>query len=392
MSVINTFFLNIKANEWIQLNDDSYYINKTVDIFDTNIAIHCYDELGNNINVGTKIEQGKGQITFYYDKAENIKVIFLKSNTIEEIPTSISHSKYPTSTYLNEDKGWLEQAHITEDGTPVSEDRVEIHTVSPINSAVQLTEIIDEYYGVEFKLKENNTNLTRVYNLDDLIITTNSYYIGKNNMIYCSSNLIGKLVEVYYKGKGRTIINCNMIYYRDAINGIPRILEDLIDAGYEAIDTLATMGDVSLIIKELKDSITIGNQLHTTLASDFTIGNNIHNTLTNDINNGNTLHNTLTNDINNGNNSHNILSLDNSEANRIQPILHTDVTEAKELTLGGIKSKFNSIDTQISNINVTMNGIDNKTTLLESNKQDKIITSTSQPSGHVNGRIWIQLI
>lgn len=259
--MVKTFLLNIKNTDWTKSNDNTYLFTKSLNVYSSNVGVHCYDETGNNLNVGAKIDNVRGIVTFTYDKAENISAVFFVPTAIEEVKENVYKSNYPTSTYLNEDKGWIEQAYENEQGIPVVADRIEHHTISPINSAVQLTEIPDKYYGIEFRLKDSTVNLKRLYNLDEIATSTNSYYIGKNNMIYCSTNLIGKQIEVSYKGMGKTIMNCNMIYYRDAINSTPRILEDLIDSGYKAIDALATVGNASIILEDLKRTIEEAKKL-----------------------------------------------------------------------------------------------------------------------------------
>lgn len=258
--MVDTFLLNIKNTDWTKSNDNTYLFTKSLNVYSSNVGVHCYDETGNNINVGVKIEF-QGDVIFTYDKAINMNIVFFIPTITEEVKENVYKSNYPTSTYLNEDKGWIEQAYKNEQGVPVTVSRTEFHTISPINSAVQLTEIPDKYYGIEFRLKNNAGNLERVYNLDDLITKQNAYYIGENNMIYASTNLIGKEVQVSYQGMGKTIINCNMIYYRDAINSVPRILEDLIDSGYKAIDALATVGNASIILEDLKRTIEEAKKL-----------------------------------------------------------------------------------------------------------------------------------
>lgn len=257
--MVKTFLLNIKSADWTKRSDNTYVFIKSLNVYSSNVGVHCYDETGNNINVGVKIEH-TGKVTFTYDKAEAVDVMFFIPETVEEVKENILNGNYPTSTYLNEDKGWIEQAYKNEKGIPIVVDRTETHTISPINSAVQLTEIPDKYYGIKLKSKDG-INLKRVYKLDEITSNLNAYYIGENNMIYCSTNLIGKQIEVSYKGMGKTIMNCNMIYYRDAINSTPRILEDLIDSGYKAIDALATVGNASIILEDLKRTIEEAKKL-----------------------------------------------------------------------------------------------------------------------------------
>lgn len=326
--MINTLLLNIKNTDWYKINEYTYTFTKKINLYNSNVSIQFYDTDGNNLNVGAKIDNVRGIVTFTYDKAENISAVFFVPTTIEEVKESVYKSNYPTSTYLNEDKGWIEQAYKNEQGVPVTVNRTEFHTISPINSAVQLTEIPDKYYGVEFRLKDNTINLERVYNLDDLVTKQNAYYIGKNNMIYCSTNLIGKEVQVSYQGMGKTIINCNMIYYRDAINSVPRILEDLIDAGYRAIDALATIGNAVLIIEQLKEDIKTGNALHQTLASDFITADEKHRIAVNDASLADTKHSRAVNDVNTADSNHTRAEQDSNTANSNHNIAVSDNLKA----------------------------------------------------------------
>lgn len=328
--MINTLLLNIKNTDWYKINEYTYTFTKEINLYDSNVSIQFYDTDGNNLNVGAKIDNVRGIVTFTYDKAENISAVFFVPTAIEEVKENVYKSNYPTSTYLNEDKGWIEQAYENEQGIPVVADRIEHHTISPINSAVQLTEIPDKYYGIEFRLKDSTVNLKRLYNLDEIATSTNSYYIGKNNMIYCSTNLIGKLVEVSYKGMGKTIINCNMIYYRDAINSVPRILEDLIDAGYRAIDALATIGNAVLIIEQLKEDIKTGNALHQTLASDFITADEKHRIAVNDASLADAKHSRAVSDANIADLNHTRAEQDSNTANSNHNIAVSDNLKATQ--------------------------------------------------------------
>lgn len=326
---MDTFLLRIKDTEWIKGSEYSYTFRKNLNVYSSNIGVHCYDETGNALNVGVQIEF-QGDVIFTYDKAINMNIVFFIPTITEEVKENVYKSNYPTSTYLNEDKGWIEQAYKNEQGVPVTVSRTEFHTISPINSAVQLTEIPDKYYGIEFRLKNNAGNLERVYNLDDLITKQNAYYIGENNMIYASTNLIGKEVQVSYQGMGKTIINCNMIYYRDAINSVPRILEDLIDAGYRAIDALATIGNAVLIIEQLKEDIKTGNALHQTLASDFITADEKHRIAVNDASLADTKHSRAVSDANIADSNHTRAEQDSNTANSNHNIAVSDNLKATQ--------------------------------------------------------------
>lgn len=412
--MVNNFMTEIKSYEWRALNNKEYETTKHFDLYVKNAMVYCYDSLGNALSMGIKIEDFS--ITFISVKAEDVRVMILIPLNIEEVIPSDSRNKQYPSNYLNEDKGYLEMHHLDEEGNTILKDMVETHSVSLINSSIQLTEMPDKYYGLILESKDG-IQLNKVYNIDELEKKSCSYYIGKNNMIYCSSDLIGKYITIKYKGLGKTIINCNMIYYRDKINNVPVLLEELIDNGQEALKLIGTLGDAVQIISKLEEDIknakiqdnklieTIENAHDTNLLVKETINSASSviegieesiNTATNkkeeikeDINasineainrkeeietaikESSNIEEALNKENVEANRIQAILHKENEEANRIQPILHQDVLDAKD---------FVENYGDITEIGDRVNAI-------ESNKQDKRDDSLTTQSKEVVGAI-----
>ena len=382
----SNFITEIKSSEWSAINNKEYVAKKYFEFYVKNAVVTCTDNLGNSLLIATRNEDYS--ITFTSTKIEDIKIMISIPTNLRVVDGSTQIEQF-ASSYLNEDKGYVEINHLNEEGLPVVEDKIETHSVSAINSSIQLTDIPDQFYGLILEPKDTTISLIRVYNIDELEKTNFSYYIGKNNMIYCSHDLIGKYITVKYKGMGKIIINCNMIYYRDKVNNIPIILEDMIDKGQEQLNIIGTLGDAVQIINSLKettnnaklqqnslietissshdsnlllkDTINLADASKSKLDVSIETGNTLHTTLTNDISVGNTLHETLTNDITTGNALHTTLTADNTEANRIQPILHQDVLDANTFVtnhgdiidldnrVNGIENdKLTSIETDVS--------------------------------------------
>ena len=236
-----TYNITINKDDWTKIADNNYQCLKTNNLLNddgnktNNIIFTFKDGDGNTLNVGTKITEN--DITYYYDSNILINVTATTLNDIQVGEYSYEVSNYPPSTYLNEDKGYIEENFIDDSGRPVVKHCIETHSVNPTNCSIQLTYDIDKYYNSFFDCVDG-TYMNRVNNMEDLRDKSHSYYVGNNNMVYFTNDLVDKFVTCDYYGRGRTLINCNRIYYRDKINAVPVLLEELVDRGISAIPNL----------------------------------------------------------------------------------------------------------------------------------------------------------
>ena len=159
------------------------------------------------------------------------------------------------------EKTILFQYNIDSYGNPTSTKIKEVAQVSPLKYTIQLEQIPDEQYGVTL-LNEDNTSMFQVFNYDDVEKTENSYYVNyTNGLIYFNSNQGAEKKIINYYGTGIELISCKRVFdghYDANGNWIVEILQDIIDAGREAIEAMKTIGDVMIILQMLSDKIAEG--------------------------------------------------------------------------------------------------------------------------------------
>ena len=160
------------------------------------------------------------------------------------------------------EKTILFQYNIDSYGNPTSTKIKEVAQVSPLKYTIQLEQIPDEQYGVTL-LNSDNTSMVQVFNYDDVEKTENSYYVNyTNGLIYFNSNQGAEKKIVNYYGTGVELISCKRVFdghYDANGNWIIEILQDIIDAGREAIEAMKTIGDVAIILQTLQDKILEGD-------------------------------------------------------------------------------------------------------------------------------------
>ena len=160
------------------------------------------------------------------------------------------------------EKTILFQYNIDNYGNPTSTKIKEVAQVSPLKYTIQLEQIPDEQFGVTL-LNSDNTSMMQVFNYDDVEKTENSYYVNyTNGLIYFNSNQGTEKKIINYYGTGVELISCKRIFDgRYNANGqwIVEILQDIIDAGREAIEAMKTIGDVMIILQMLEDKIAEGD-------------------------------------------------------------------------------------------------------------------------------------
>ena len=154
------------------------------------------------------------------------------------------------------------QYNVDSDGNPTSTNIEEIAQVSPLKYTIQLEQIPDEQFGVTL-LNEDNTEMVQVFNYDDVEMVENSYYVNyTNGIVYFNSVQGSEKKVINYYGTGVELISCKRVFdgYYDA-NGkwVTKILQDIIDAGREAIKAMNTIGDASIILQNLSDKIAEGD-------------------------------------------------------------------------------------------------------------------------------------
>ena len=159
------------------------------------------------------------------------------------------------------EKTILFQYNIDSYGNPTSTKIKEVAQVSPLKYTIQLEQIPDEQFGVTL-LNEDNTSMFQVFNYDDVEKTENSYYVNyTNGLIYFNSNQGTEKKIINYYGTGIELISCKRVFdghYDANGNWIVEILQDIIDAGREAIEAMKTIGDVMIILQMLSDKIAEG--------------------------------------------------------------------------------------------------------------------------------------
>ena len=160
------------------------------------------------------------------------------------------------------EKTILFQYNIDSYGNPTSTKIKEVAQVSPLKYTIQLEQIPDEQFGVTL-LNSDNTSMVQVFNYDDVEKTKNSYYVNyTNGLIYFNSNQGAEKKIVNYYGTGVELISCKRVFdghYDANGNWIIEILQDIIDAGREAIEAMSSIGDVATILQTLQDEIAEGD-------------------------------------------------------------------------------------------------------------------------------------
>ena len=154
------------------------------------------------------------------------------------------------------------QYNVDSDGNPTSTNIEEIAQVSPLKYTIQLEQIPDEQYGV-ILLNEDNSEMVQVFNYDEVETIENSYYVNyTNGIVYFNSVQGSEKKVINYYGTGVELISCKRIFdgYYDA-NGkwVTEILQDIIDAGREAIKLMTSVGDIATILQLLETKIAEGD-------------------------------------------------------------------------------------------------------------------------------------
>lgn len=155
--------------------------------------------------------------------------------------------------------------NLDEYGNPISikvdkeEKQVSVH------GTIQLEYVPDEYNRVVI-LNEDNTQMTEVFNRDE--IKPNTYYVDYNNgVVYLDKSQFGKTKIYNYYKKGLQLIGCSRIYDEHDVSGkhVVLTLQEIIDAGREALRFLLDIGDAKKVIELLESLIAEGKLTITNL-------------------------------------------------------------------------------------------------------------------------------
>lgn len=136
------------------------------------------------------------------------------------------------------------------DGNPMSYHIIRKFQISPNNYQIQLDGVYDKHKGVEVIEPDN---MFRVKNHDEL--SKNKYFVRADGNVFFDESMAGKTVKVDYYSIGLPCIGAGRIYtLLDDKGNVIETLQDIIQAGQLAIESLKTFGDVKIVIDEIKTS------------------------------------------------------------------------------------------------------------------------------------------
>ena len=162
---------------------------------------------------------------------------------------------------MNE-KTILFQYNVDMDGNPVSVKLKDESQVSALKYNIQLEQLPDEQYGVVV-LDASGKSMKEVYNYDDLENKPNAYYVNyTTGVVHFNSSQSAERKIINYYGTGVELISAKRVfdgYYNASGEWIYKTLQEIIDAGREAIEAMTTIGNASIILQNLSDKIAEGN-------------------------------------------------------------------------------------------------------------------------------------
>lgn len=144
-------------------------------------------------------------------------------------------------------------------GNPITNHIIRRHTVSSENYQVVLDFIPSESLGVRILEPEN---VYQIYNSDELVEGT--FYVDSvSGKVFFDKTMASKEILIDYYSIGLEMIGCERVYTCIAPNGdVLETLGDILNGGKEVLETLKTMGDIIVVIEELKKNIKIGNDVY----------------------------------------------------------------------------------------------------------------------------------
>ena len=160
--------------------------------------------------------------------------------------------------------------NLDEYGNPISIKVDKEEKQISVHGTIQLEYVPDEYNRVVM-LNEDNTQMTEVFNRDE--IKPNTYYIDYNNGVaYLDKSQFGKTKIYNYYNKGLQLIGCSRIYDEHDVSGkhVVLTLQEIIDAGREALRFLLDIGDAKKVIEKLETLIAEGKVTVTNIKNAIT--------------------------------------------------------------------------------------------------------------------------
>lgn len=144
-------------------------------------------------------------------------------------------------------------------GNPVTNHIIRRYTVSSENYQVVLDFIPSESLGVRILEPEN---VYQIYNSDELVEGT--FYVDNiSGKVFFDKTMASKEILIDYYSVGLEMIGCERVYTCISPNGdVLETLGDILNDGKEILETLKTMGDIVVVIEELKKNIKIGNDVY----------------------------------------------------------------------------------------------------------------------------------
>lgn len=162
-------------------------------------------------------------------------------------------------------------------GNPTTNHIIRRHTVSSENYQVVLDFIPSESLGVRILEPEN---IYQIYNSDELVEGT--FYVDNvSGKVFFDKTMSSKEVLIDYYSIGLEMIGCERVYTCISPNGdVLETLGDILNGGKEVLETLKTMGDIVVVIEELKENIKIGNDVYERLGSKIDVATKLLQDLT----------------------------------------------------------------------------------------------------------------
>lgn len=249
-------------------------------------------------------------------------------------------------------KSILSQFFVDADGNVISiKINDEQQQVSSINYTITLGGIPEEFNRVICINKGTGEIFTEVNSLSAL--ESGCFYVDYQlGKVYFDSSDAGKVVLFSYYSQGYEMISSERIFDQTAYdeNKIITTIQDIIDTGRAGIDYLNSIGDASVLIKQLEDQVTIANTAKSNLQSTISQANTLNTNLQNKVTQGETLIQDLTTINETSENAKISLNGLNTTASNINDALNDTIDSANT-----IKTNLTNTTTTATNTNSTLN-------------------------------------
>lgn len=149
-------------------------------------------------------------------------------------------------------------------GNPISIHTIIRYQVSPVWNGFNLSFTPDRRMGVRVLEPEN---IYEVYNSEELVEGT--YYVEySSGRVYFDKSMASQEVLVEYYDVGVEMISADKVYTMlDAKGNVVATLGDIIRDSKTVIDALTTVGDVLIVVEELKENIKNGENIYNRLGT-----------------------------------------------------------------------------------------------------------------------------